>query len=62
MRFDEYRRYDGLGLAELIANTEISVSDLRGRQHAGILSKGGGASPAQGGAVTTRNGKSSRLP
>jgi amidase len=27
MRFDEYRRYDGLGLAELIANREILASE-----------------------------------
>jgi amidase len=27
MRFDEYRRYDGLGLAELIANKEIPASE-----------------------------------
>ena len=58
MRFDEYRRYDGLGLAELIANKEISEATRR----ESAIQRAAGLRPLRAAPRTTRNGEFSRLP
>ena len=36
MKLDEYAKYDGLGLAELVRNGEVSAADLAATARLGI--------------------------